>query len=61
MSVQQDSQMTELEAHAVDRVRKAGVGDGLSERPVLSWIRSVGPEAIFAATLDEIRAVANAF
>jgi len=31
------------------------------DRAVIRWIRSVGPEIILAATLKEIRAVANAF
>jgi len=51
--------MSELEKLAVARVRRAGVK--VSESAVLDWIRSVGPELILAATLCDIRAVANAF
>jgi hypothetical protein len=51
--------MTEIEKQAVDRVRRARVR---APTPViLSFVRSSGPEAILAAKLCDIRAIANAF
>jgi hypothetical protein len=51
--------MNPREKQAVERVRKAGVR--APESAILSWIRSVGSEAILSASLRDIRQVASAF
>ncbi len=51
--------MTQREQQALDRVEQAGVK--ANETEILSWIRSVSPEAILAASLIDIREVAGAF
>jgi len=47
------------QGEALARVRRAGVR--APDSAILSWIRSIGPEPIMAASLKDIRAVANAF
>jgi hypothetical protein len=54
-----DERARQLERRAVDRVRQAGIQ--ASESAIISWVRSVGPGTILAATLRDIRAVAFAF
>lgn len=54
-----ESQITEAERQAMERVRRAGVR--APESAILSWVRSVGPAVILSATLREILKVAQAF
>ena len=53
------TEMTEFEWKALERVRRAGVN--APESAILSWIRVLGPEQILKAPLWDIRACANAF
>lgn len=49
----------DLERLALNRVIQSGVK--ASDIIILRWIRSVGPENIMQASLQEIRDIANAF
>lgn len=51
--------ISRAERRAVARARRAGINAPASA--VLSWVRSVGPEALRSAKLGEILTVANAF
>jgi hypothetical protein len=51
--------MNDAEQRAVARVLRAGVKAPLPA--IIDWVRAVGPVAILAASLAEIRRVANAF